>query len=92
MIGFVAFLSDKYKEIEENNSMGETRELFKKTRNTNRTFAKMGTIKDRDGMDLTEAEEEVHTRIHRRTILKRSAVPKDVQTTAQLHSSHTLIK
>ena len=51
----MAFLSDKYKEIEENNSMGETRELFKKIRNTNRTFAKMGSIKDRNGMDLTEA-------------------------------------
>ena len=49
-----AFLSDQCKEIEENNRMGETRDLFKKTRDTKRTFhAKMGAIKDRQGMDLT---------------------------------------
>ena len=49
-----AFLSDQCKEIEENNRMGETRDLLKKTRDTKRTFhAKMGTIKDRKGMDLT---------------------------------------
>ena len=53
-----AFLSDQYKEIEENNRMGKTRDLFKKIRDTKGTFhAKMGTIKDRNGMDLTEAEE-----------------------------------
>ena len=53
-----AFLSDQYKELEENNRMGKTRDLFKKIRDTNRTFhAKMGTIKDRNGMDLTEAED-----------------------------------
>ena len=53
-----AFLSDQYKEIEENNRMGKTRELFKKIRDTKGTFhAKMGSIKDRNGMDLTEAEE-----------------------------------
>ena len=53
-----AFLSDQRKEIEENNRMGKTRELFKKIRDTKGTFhAKMGTIKDRNGMDLTEAEE-----------------------------------
>ena len=54
-----AFLSDQYKEIEENNGMGKTIELFKKTRDTKRTFHahKMGTIKDRNGMDLTEAED-----------------------------------
>ena len=51
-----AFLSDQYKEIEENNKMGKTRDLFKKIRDTKGTFhAKMGTIKDRNGMDLTEA-------------------------------------
>ena len=50
-----AFLSDQYKEIEENNRMGKTRELFKKIRDTKGTFhAKMGSIKDRNGMDLTE--------------------------------------
>ena len=52
------FLSDQYKEIEENNRMVRTRDLFKKIRDTKRTFhAKMGTIKDRNGMDLTEAED-----------------------------------
>ena len=52
------FLSDRCKEIEENNRMGRTRDLFKKTRDTKGTFyAKMGTIKDRNGMDLTEAED-----------------------------------
>ena len=53
-----AFLSDQCKEIEENNRVGKTRDLFKKTRNTKGTFhAKMGSIKDRTGMELTEAEE-----------------------------------
>ena len=53
-----AFLSHQCKEIEENNRMGKTRDLFKKTRDTKRAFqAKMGLIKDRNGMDLTEAED-----------------------------------
>ena len=53
-----AFLSGQCKEIEENNRMGKTRDLFKKIRDTKGAFhAKMGTIKDRNGMDLTEAEE-----------------------------------
>ena len=53
-----AFLSDQCKEIEENNRMEKTRDLFKKIRDTKGTFhAKMGTIKDRNGMDLTEAED-----------------------------------
>ena len=53
-----AFLSDQCKEIEENNRMGKTRDLFKKIRDTKRTFpAKMGSIKDRNDMDLTEAED-----------------------------------
>ena len=52
------FLSNKCKEIAENNTMGKTRDLFKKIRDTKGTFhAKMGTIKDRNGMDLTEAED-----------------------------------
>ena len=51
------FLSNQCKEIEENNRMGKTRDLFKKVRDTKGTFhAKMGSIKDRNGMDLTEAE------------------------------------
>ena len=53
-----AFLSDQCKEREENNTMGKTRELFKKIRGTKGTLhAKMGSIKDRSGMDLTEAED-----------------------------------
>ena len=53
-----AFLSDQCKQIEENNRMGKTRDLFKKIRATKGTFqAKMGTIKDRNGMDLTESED-----------------------------------
>ena len=56
--GKKAFLSDKCKEIEENNRMGKTRDLFKKMRATKGRFhAKKGTIKDRNGMDLTEAED-----------------------------------
>ena len=52
------FLSDQCKEIEENNRMGKTRDLFKKIRDTKGTLhAKMGSIKDRNGMDLTEAED-----------------------------------
>ena len=52
-----AFLSDQCKEIEENNRVGKTRDLFKKIRDTKGTFhAKMGSIKDRKGMDLTEAK------------------------------------
>ena len=53
-----AFLSDQCKELEENNRMGKTRDLFKKIRDTKRIFhAKMGSIKDRNGLDLTDAED-----------------------------------
>ena len=53
-----AFLSNQSKEIQENNRMGKTRDLFKKIRDTKGTFhAKMGSIKDRNGRDLTEAED-----------------------------------
>ena len=53
-----AFFSDQCKEIEENNRLGKTRDLFKKIRDTKRTFhAKMGSIKERNGLDLTEAED-----------------------------------
>ena len=52
------FLSDQCKEIEEDNRMGKTRDLFKKIRDTKETFhVKIGTIKDRNGMDVTEAED-----------------------------------
>ena len=70
-----AFLSDQCKEIEKNNKMGKTRDLFKKIRDTKGTFhAKMGIIKDRNGMDLTEVEEVA--KIHRRIIKKRSSRPR----------------
>ena len=53
-----AFFNDQCKEVEENKRMGKTRDLFKKIRDTKGTFhAKMGSIKDRNGMDLTEAED-----------------------------------
>ena len=53
-----AFLSNQWKEVEENNRMGKSTDLFKKIRDTKGTFhAKMGTIKDRNGMDLTEADD-----------------------------------
>ena len=65
-----AFLSDQCKEIEENNRMGKIRDLFRKIIDTKGTFhAKMGSIKDRNGMDLTEAEEVA--RIHRRAVQKK---------------------
>ena len=68
-----AFLSDQYKEIEENNRMGKTRDLFKKIRDIKGIFhAKMGSIKDRNGMNLTEVEDIKGARIHRRTIQRRS--------------------
>ena len=67
-----AFLSEQCKEIEENRRMGKTRDFFKKIRHTKGTFhAKMGTIKDRNGMDLKAAEEKV-ARIDRRTMQERS--------------------
>ena len=65
-----SFLSDQCKEIEKNNRMEKTRDLFKKIRATKGTFhAKMGSIKDRNGMDLTEAEDiKKILRIHKRTV------------------------
>ena len=73
-----AFFSDLCKEIEENNRMGKTRDLFKKIRETKGTFhAKMGLIKDRNGMDLTEAEDiKKRWQEHRRTVQKRSSRPR----------------
>ena len=63
------FLSDQCKEREENNRMGKTRDLFKKMRDTKGTFlAKMSTIRDRNGLDLTEEVARIH-----RTIQKRSS-------------------
>ena len=73
-----AFLGDQCKETGENNRMEKTRDLFKKIRDIKGTFhEKMGTIKDRNGMDLTETRysEEV-AGIHRRTVQKRSSKPR----------------
>ena len=73
-LAIIAFLSDQCKEIEENNRIGKTRDLFKINRDTKGTFhAKIGTIKDRNGMDLAEAEgiKKRWQRIPRRTIQKR---------------------
>ena len=71
-----AFLSNQCKEIEDNNRMGKTRDLFKKMRDTKGTFhAKMGLIKDRNGMNLTEAED-IKKRWQeyiRKTVQKRSS-------------------
>ena len=72
-----AFLSDQCKEIEENNRMGKTRDLFKKIRGTKGIFnAKLSTTKNRNGMDLTEAEDikkRWQEELYRRTIQKRSS-------------------
>ena len=69
-----AFLSDQCKKIEKNNRMGKTRDLVKKIRDIKGTFhAKRGSIKDSNGMVLTEAEEIEVAGIHRRTIQKRSS-------------------
>ena len=71
-----AFLNEQYKEIEENNRMGKTSDLFKKIRDTKGTIhANVGTIKGRNGMDLTEAENIEVERIYR-TIQKRSSRPR----------------
>ena len=70
-----AFISDQCKETEENNKMGKTRDLFKKIRDTKGNFhAQMGTIKDRNSMDLTDTEDiKKRWQEHSRTIQKRSS-------------------
>ena len=71
-----AFLGGQCKEVEGKNRMGKTRDLFKKIRDTKGTFhAKMGSIKDRNGMDLTEAEDIKKRWQHRRTVQKGSSRP-----------------
>ena len=72
-----AFLSDQCKEIEENNTMGKTRDFIKKIRDTKGTFhAKMGSIKDRNGRGLTEAEDIKSWQEYRRIVQKRSSRPR----------------
>ena len=71
------FFSDQCEEIEENNRMGKTTDLFKKIKDAKGTFhAKMGSIRDRNGMDLTEAEDTQKRRQQNRTIQKRSSRPR----------------
>ena len=70
-----AFLSDEYEEIEENNRMGKTRDLVKKIRDTKGTLhAKMGSIKDRYGMDLTEAEDIKKWQEYKEVLYKKRSV------------------
>ena len=73
-----AFLSEQCKEIEENNRMGKTRDLFKKIRDTKGTFhTNMGSIKDRNHMELTEREDiKMKWKEHSRTVLNRSSQPR----------------
>ena len=73
-----AFFSDQCEEIEENNRMGKTRDLFKKIRDTKGTFhAKMGTIKDRNSMDLGQAEDiKKRWQEYTETVPKRSSRPR----------------
>ena len=72
--GKKAFLCDQCKDIEENNRMGKTRDIFKKIRDTKGTFhAKMGTIKNRNGPNRSRRYKEEVGRIYRRTIQKRSS-------------------
>ena len=73
-----AFFSDQFKEIEENNRMGKTRDLFKKIRDTKGIFhAKMGSINDRNDMDLTVAEDiKKRWQEYAKTIQKRSSRPR----------------
>ena len=73
-----AFLSDQCKEIEENNRMGKTRDPFKKIRDTKGTFhAMMGTMKDRNSMDLTEAEDiKKRWQEYTEELTKRSSQPR----------------
>ena len=77
-----AFLSDQCKEIEENNRMGKTRDLFKRIRDTKETFhAKVGTITDRNGIELTEAE----------NIKKRWKKYREELYKKDLHNSETMM-
>ena len=81
-IVFMVLISDQCKEIEKNNRMGKTRDLFKKIRDTKGAFhTKIGTMKERNGTDLTEAEDikKKVARIHKRTIQKRSSWPRQPQ-------------
>ena len=72
-----AFLGDQCKETEEKNRMGKTRDLFNKIRDTKETFhANMGSIKDRNRMHLTEAEDIKRWQEHRRTVQKRTSGPR----------------
>ena len=86
----IAFLSDQCKEIDENNSMGKTRDLFKKIRDTKGTFhAKMGSIKNRNGMDLTEADAGQEVTV--KTTWNNRLVPNRKRSTSRLYIVTLLI-
>ena len=89
-----AFLRDQCKEIEENNGIGKTRDLFKKVRDTNGTFhAKMGTIKDRNGIDLTECLS-FGVGVWKRSVfipIPKEGNDKECSNHVQLHSFHMLV-
>ena len=82
-----AFLSDQCKEIEENNRMGKTRDLFKKIRDAKGTFhAKMGSIKDRNGMNLTEEEIKKRWQEYTEELYKKDlSVSQSVQSLSHVH-------
>ena len=92
-----AFLSDQCKEIEENNRMDKTRDLFKKIRDTKGTFhAKMGLIKDRNDMDLTEAEDikrwqEYREELYKKIIMVIWAIKIIYLYSSSVHSCHLSI-
>ena len=81
--------SDQCKQIEENNRMGKSRDLFKKVRDTKRTFhIKMGTIKDRNGMDLTEAEDMKKRQEYTEELYKKDLHDPDSHSGVIIHLSH----
>ena len=88
-----AFLSDQCKEIEENNRMGKTRGLFKKIRDTKRTFhAKMGSIKDRNGMDLTETEDIKRWQEYTEELYKKDLHDQDNHDTVITHPETDILE
>ena len=88
-----AFLSDHCKEIEENNRMGKTRDLFKKIRDTKGTFhAKMGSIKDRNGMDLTEKDIKKRWQEYTEELYKKDLHNPDNHNTVIIHPEPDILE
>ena len=87
------FLIDQYKEIEESNRMGKTRDLFKKIRDNKRTFpAKMGTIKDRNSMDLIEAEDKKRWQEYIEELYKNGLYDPDHHDVVSTHLEPDILK